>query len=133
MATTSGNSEPLSHVDDDGTECPPRLPGHRAAGGMGGGPTAAGPQPGTAKIVSLSADPLPVETAKPPVSGELVTLERHAGAESRPASRPGEPPDPRQTEAPAGKGGGLRVGSQGPRAQARPPPASGAMPCLRGA
>ena len=33
MAITSGNSEPLSHVDDDGTECPPRLPGHRASGG----------------------------------------------------------------------------------------------------
>ena len=40
-------------------------------------------------------------------------------------------PRSRQTEAPAGTGGGLRAGSQGPRARARPPPASGAMPCLR--
>ena len=40
VATTSGNSEPLSHVDDDGTDSPPRLPGHRASGGMGRGPTA---------------------------------------------------------------------------------------------
>ena len=42
-------------------------------------------------------------------------------------------PRSRQTEAPAGTGGGLRAGSQGPRARARPPPESGAMPCLRGA
>ena len=42
-------------------------------------------------------------------------------------------PRSRQTEAPARKGGGLRAGPQGPRARARPPPASGAMPCLRGA
>ena len=40
-------------------------------------------------------------------------------------------PRSRQTEAPAGTGGGLRAGSQGPRSRARPPPASGAMPCLR--
>ena len=40
-------------------------------------------------------------------------------------------PRSRQTEAPAGKGGGLRAGSQRPPARARPPPASGAMPCLR--
>ena len=42
-------------------------------------------------------------------------------------------PRSRQTEAPALPGGGLRAGSQGPRARARPPPASGAMPCLPGA
>ena len=36
MAKTSGNSEPLSHVNDDGTDSPPRLPGHPASGGMGG-------------------------------------------------------------------------------------------------
>ena len=40
-------------------------------------------------------------------------------------------PRSKQTEAPAGKGGGLRAGPQGPRARASPPPASGAMPCLR--
>ena len=111
MATTSGDSE--SHVDDDGKDSPPRLPGHRASGGMGRGPTAAGPQPGTAKTVSLSADRLPAETAEPPVSGELVAFERCVRAESRPASRPGETPGPRQTEAPAGKGGGLRGGPTG--------------------
>ena len=41
---------------------------------------------------SLSADRLPAETARPPVYGELVTFERHVGAELRPASAPGEPP-----------------------------------------
>ena len=56
---TNGNNEPLSDVDDDGTTSPPSLPGHRASGGMGGGPTAAGPQPGTAKTVSLSAQRRP--------------------------------------------------------------------------
>ena len=33
-------------------------------------------QPGTAKTVSLSADPLPVETARPPVSGAMPCLRR---------------------------------------------------------
>ena len=54
----------------------------------------AGPQPGTAKTVSLSANRLPAETAEPPVSGELAAFERCGRAESRPASRPGETPGP---------------------------------------
>ena len=103
MATTSGNSEPMSHVDDDGTDSPPRLPGHRASGGMGGGPAAAGPQPGTAKTVSLSAHRLPAETAEPPVSGELVTFERYVRAEPRPASAPGETPGPGRQRRPPGR------------------------------
>ena len=105
MATTSGNSEPLSHVDDDGTDSPPRLPGHRASGGMGGGPTAEDPQAGTAKTVSLSTHRLPAETAEPPVSGELATFERCGRAESRPASRPGETPGPGRQRPPPGRAG----------------------------
>ena len=102
---TSGNSEPLSHVDDDGTDSPSRLPGHRASGGIRGGPTAEGPQAGTAKTVSLSADRLPAETARPPVSGELVTFERCVRAESRPASRPGKTPGPGRQRRPPGRAG----------------------------
>ena len=102
---TSGNNEPLSDVDGDGTESPPRLPGHRVSGGIRGGPAAAGPQPGTAKTVSLSADRLPVETAKPPVSrgtGYVRTL-RPSRVPTRLSAR--RTARSRQTEAPAPKGG----------------------------
>ena len=66
---------------------------------------AAEPQPGTAKTVSLSADRLPAETARPPVSGELATFERCVRAESRPASRPGETPGPGRQRRPPGRAG----------------------------
>ena len=92
---------------------------------------AAEPQPGTAKTVSLSAHRLPAETAEPPASGELATFERCVRAEVPTRLKARRNPRSRQTEAPALPGGRLRAGSQGPRARARPPPASGAMPCLR--
>ena len=62
-------------------------------------PTAAGPQPGTAKTVSLSANRLPAETARPPVSGELVTSELSVRAESRGPRPEGRAPSGRFTGA----------------------------------
>ena len=112
---------------------PARLPGHRVSGRIRGGPAAAGQQYGTAKPVSLWAHRLPAETPSPRCPGEPATSEHYVRAESRPVSAP----DPRQTEAPAGKGQRLQLrlrpadSPPGPRAGPKPPPPSGAMPCLQ--
>ena len=107
-----------------------RLADHRLSGGMGGGPAAEGPQPGTAKTVSLGGPTPSGDRQAPGIRGAgYVRTARRSRAPTRLSAR--RTARSRQTEAPAPKGGCLRGGSQGPGARARPPPASGAMPCRR--
>ena len=133
VATTSGNSEPLSHVDDDGTDSPPRLPGHRASGGMGRGPTArARSRERPRRSPSRRTD----SQRRPPgprCPGSWLRSNGAAAQSPDPPQGPAKPPvQADRGPRPSGHGPSGRF-TGGPRAQARPPPESGAMPCLRGA
>ena len=107
-----------------------RLADRRLLGGVGGGPAAEGPQSETAKTVSLGGPTPSGDRQAPSVRGAgYVRTARRSRVPIRLNARR----NPRSTadRAPARKVGRRRVGSQGARARARPPPVSGAMPCRR--